>query len=114
MIGTFGKRDTTSCVASRESALGRQALLSDPFHPNRRRSMKRVLVAILTVGSVVGLLAWRKAGPPSVVRWQYYMWFANGRGVGARLDSLGADGWELVTATMYSDTPTLYFKRPLP
>ncbi len=77
--------------------------------------MKSLLLAMLAVGTVIGPLAWRKAGPPSsATRWQYYTWFAHGRGVETRLDSLGAEGWELVAATMYSDTPTLYFKRPLP
>ena len=76
--------------------------------------MKSGLLAVLTVVAVVGLLAWKRAGSPTAPRWQYYTWFTNGRLVEARLDSLGAQGWELVAATMYSDTPTLYFKRQLP
>lgn len=47
-------------------------------------------------------------------RWEYYSWFASGRHTEAKLDSLGAAGWELVTAVMYLDTPTLYFKRLKP
>ena len=76
--------------------------------------MRRVLLAVLTTGAVGGLLAWRRAGPPSALRWEYHTWFTNGRLLKAGLDSLGAQGWELVAATMYSDTPTLYFKRQLP
>jgi hypothetical protein len=76
--------------------------------------MRRALLAVLTAGAFGGLLAWRKAGSPSAVRWEYHTWFTNGRLLEARLDSLGAQGWELVAATMYSDTPTLYFKRQLP
>jgi len=54
-----------------------------------------------------GRVAERRAvGVPHVV----HQW----RLLEARLDSLGAQGWELVAATMYSDTPTLYFKRQLP
>jgi len=76
--------------------------------------MKSALLAVLTLGTVVALLAWKRAGPPSAPRWQYYTWFTNGRLVESRLDSLGAQGWELVAATLSSDVPTLYFKRPLP
>ncbi len=75
--------------------------------------MRLALLVALAAGCIIGLLAWKKAGPSSAPRWQYYSWFAHGRGVEAKLDSLGAEGWELVAATMYSDTPTLYFKRPL-
>ncbi len=40
--------------------------------------MKRVLLTVLTAGAVGGLLAWRKAGSPSAVRWEYHTWFTNG------------------------------------
>ena len=76
--------------------------------------MRSALLPIVAVGAVVGLLACRKPGPPSATRWQYHTWSDSGRGTEARLDSLGAEGWELVKTVMYSSTPTLYFKRPLP
>ncbi len=67
--------------------------------------MRSLLLAMLAVGTVIGLLAWRKAGPPSsATRWQYYTWFAHGRGVEAKLDSLGAEGWELVLTTAWRRT----------
>ena len=75
--------------------------------------MRSALLAVLTVGAVAGLLAWRNAVPPSV-RWQYHTW-SPGRNGEARLDSLGAEGWELVAVTNYEGVYTqMYFKRPLP
>ena len=72
--------------------------------------MRSALLAVLTVGAVAGLLAWRNAEPPHA-RWQYYSRsIVAGKNWEARLDSLGAEGWELVA----SDNGQWYFKRPLP
>jgi hypothetical protein len=80
-----------------------------------RRSMSSASLAMLTVSLIVALLAWRKAEPSKASpRWQYYKW-TPGRNWEARLDSLGAEGWELVAVTSYQGMSTdMYFKRPVP
>ena len=69
-----------------------------------RRMRKRILLAALLLVSLVCVGFARQASPP--VLWEYHT--DCGR---VQLNKLGAEGWELVTATQDGNVTCLYFKR---
>lgn len=84
--------------------------------------MRRIVIGIVTAaGCVLALTA--LGGRRSSMRWEYFIGDAKtlGRQWRATIDSLGREGWELVTFSQTGNEPMtigIYsvwiFKRPLP
>lgn len=66
---------------------------------------KKILLAALLLGCLFCVGFARQARERA--QWEYHM--ACGR---VELNKLGADGWELATATQDGNVVCLYFKRP--
>jgi hypothetical protein len=72
-----------------------------------RRMRKRILLAALLLVSLVSLVCVGFARQAQErATWEYYTTCNR-----IPIDKLGADGWELVTATQDGNVTCLYFKR---
>jgi hypothetical protein len=70
-----------------------------------RRMRNRILLAALLLASLV-CVGFARQAPPERAAWEYHA--TCGR---VELNKLGADGWELATATQDGNVTCLYFKR---